>query len=178
MSFFRSSASKAHSSASSGANHLAAGDLARDTGAWQLAVNHYEAHLAESPEDAPIWVQLGNCAKEAGNLELSLTAYTRAIEITPEVADAHLQLGHLVKIMGRLRQAVDCYRQALELDPELADARHEIARLSHAIANAPFLLPPTYLDYIVAETPAALIDRCAKADRKDDPFQIYAGMMA
>lgn len=178
MSFFRSSTAKTHSSASGSGNHLAAGDLARDTGAWQQAVDHYEAHLAQNADDAAIWVQLGNCAKEAGNLELSLKAYTRAIEIAPEVADSHLQLGHLVKIMGRLRQAIDCYRRALELDPALADARHEITRLSHSIANAPFLLPPTYLDYIVAETPAALIDRSTAADRKADPFQIYASMMA
>ena len=155
-----------------------AGDMARDAREWAGAVSHYEAYLAKVSDDAGIWVQLGNCAKEAGQYKVSLGAYTRALELEPMNADTHLQLGHLCKLLGRLSHAQGCYRTALQLDPELADARQELAELRTTIASLPFLLPPTFLDFIVASTPAELLEKCSEADPLDDPFRRYAALLS
>lgn len=154
-----------------------AGDAARDARDWASAVAQYQAYLASSPDDAGIWVQLGNCAKEAGQHKTSFDAYTKALSLQPAVADTHLQLGHLCKLVGRFREARDHYRAALELDFELADARQELAALQNTIASLPFLLPPTFLDFLVAETPAELVAQCTEADPLEDPFRQYAGML-
>jgi tetratricopeptide (TPR) repeat protein len=157
--------------------HLAAGNIARDMREWDGAVAHYETYLAKVPEDAGIWVQLGNCAKEAGRYKTSFEAYALALRLTPSEADTHLQLGHLCKLLGRLREAQGHYRSALQLDPDLADARQELASLQNTIASLPFLLPPSFLDFIVAETPQDLVEKCAEADPLDDPFRKYAELL-
>lgn len=161
-----------------GASSLrSAGDAARDARDWAAAVVHYGAYLGNSPDDAGIWVQLGNCAKEAGQYKTSFDAYTKAITLQPAVADTHLQLGHLCKLVGRLREARDHYRIALQLDGELADARQELASLQNTIASLPFLLPPTFLDFISAPTLLELQEICVNVDREDDPFRLYSGLL-
>lgn len=156
---------------------LHAGNAARDAGDWPAAVGHYRDHLAAAPDDAAIWVQLGNCAKEAGDFAVSLSAYERAVALRPREADTHLQLGHLHKRMGRPREAQLHYCRALERDPDLADARAELAALRQLVATLPFLLPPTFLDMVRAESVEDLIARTAAADPREDPFRRYAELL-
>lgn len=158
-------------------DHIVAGDSARDTKDWPAAVRHYEAYLADAPENAAIWVQLGNCAKEAGDYGKSLAAYQRAYSLQPDEADTHLQLGHLNKLLGRLQVALDHYRAALSINPALADARHEIERLSRSEGLLQFMLPPTYLDFIQKGNLDELLARCNAADSRDDPFRKYGALV-
>lgn len=156
---------------------VAAGNSARDAGEWRAAAMHYEAYVALIPGDAGIWVQLGNCAKEAGQFKLSLRAYQKALVLRPTDADAHLQLGHLFKLMGRLADAQISYRTALQIDPELADARQELSGLQSTIDSLPFLLPPTFLDFLSADSPQSLLEKCVDSDPQDDPFRKYAELL-
>jgi tetratricopeptide (TPR) repeat protein len=155
-----------------------AGDRARDLGQWDAAVAHYEAYLEDVGDDSGIWVQLGNCAKEGGQMKKSIAAYQEALSLQPENADTHLQFGHLFKLMGRLQSAQVHYRTALQLDAGLADAREELAGLQDTIASLPFLLPPTFLDFIPAQTLEVLLEKCKWADPKDDPFRKYADLLS
>lgn len=104
-----------------------AANEARDKGDWNIAEQKFDAYLKLSPEDAPIWVQLGHARKEIGDLKGAEKAYIRSMSIAPEVADTHVMLGHLRKQMGKLSQAAACYAEAVELEPEALDPRIQLA---------------------------------------------------
>ncbi|WP_375428383.1 BTAD domain-containing putative transcriptional regulator [uncultured Sphingomonas sp.] len=95
------------------------GDAARDRGDWLGAVESYQAHLDQHPEDGAIWVQLGHASKEDGDLEGALAAYRRAEAELGDDADLQLNIGHLFKRMGRIGPALAAYRRSAELAPGL-----------------------------------------------------------
>ncbi|MCJ2180610.1 glycosyltransferase family 2 protein [Novosphingobium album (ex Hu et al. 2023)] len=87
----------------------ARGDEARDSRAWAVAADHYEAYLVHNPEDFGIRVQLGHMRKEAGALQAAEAAYAQALKLRPDDADLLLNLGHLSKLQGRLEDAARYY---------------------------------------------------------------------
>lgn len=105
-------------------------DGARDRKAFGEAADAYRALLLASPDEEPIWVQLGNCEKDGGRHAEAEKAYLRALSLAPGNADTHLQLGHLRKLTGDLPAALAAYRRAFALDAGLEAARDEIARLT------------------------------------------------
>ncbi len=105
-----------------------AGDAACDRAEWAAAEAAYQAHLALTPDDQPIWVQYGHALKEQGKLAEAEAAYRRAIGLQPDDADAHLQLGHALKLRGRLEDARQAYTISVQLSPSEA-ALDEIAGL-------------------------------------------------
>src|SRR5690348_15457391 len=106
---------------------VAAGDAARDRRDWRRAARHYRAALAQRPDLAPIWVQLGHALKEEGDLAGAEAAYRRALALDDAEADTHLQLGHLLKMRRRRMPAITAYATAVRLDPTLAPAHEALA---------------------------------------------------
>lgn len=100
-------------------DHRTRGDRARDAGKWTDAASAYESHLAEAPDDAAIWVQLGHAYKEARYFEQAHVAYDRAAALQPADADIYLNLGHLHKLRGRLDEAIGAYARSAKLAPDL-----------------------------------------------------------
>jgi len=108
---------------------LSAADQARDDRRWSEAAERYGQYLADRPEDAGIWVQLGHALKESGDMDGAEGAYRHSFELAPDIADTQLQLGHLYKTMRRFSNAIIAYREALRLDDTLVDARRELSNL-------------------------------------------------
>ena len=116
-------------------NYQSLGDQARDRGDWVAAVENYTRHLAEAPEDAGIWVQLGHAYKGTGNLDDAARSYFRSLSLLPDVADTHVQIGHVEKLKGRIDSAYSWYRRALDLDPGCDAAAAEFASLAEEEAE-------------------------------------------
>lgn len=148
---------------------VARGDAARDSKAWELAAEHYQAALNVEPDHAGIWVQLGNMLKESGKLKDAEEAYRHAITLKEDF-DTYLQLGHLYKIMGRRRGAEENYVLALKLNPDGPDARAELSRmgwtnmrLRDVLAKAGVTVNPANADAVfVAFELSDLIDHLAR----------------
>lgn len=119
---------------------LAAADLERDSRRWAQAAGLYEQYLAQRPQEAPIWVQLGHALKESGDLAAAESAYRESLSLAPETADTQLQLGHLYKRMRNFPGALTAYREAVRLDGTLTDARRELANLGLS-ARSTFAAP-------------------------------------
>ncbi len=103
------------------------GDEARDLLDWSNAERLYKAYLSETPEDGPIWIQLGHALKEQGRLPDAEAAYRRALELSRD-DDGYLHLGHVLKLQQRLEEAEEAYAQSAEIRPTKA-ALDELERL-------------------------------------------------
>jgi tetratricopeptide (TPR) repeat protein len=99
-----------------------AADAARDRADWAEGARLYAAALAERPDAAGLWVQLGHCHKEAGAYDAAEAAYRRFLGAFPEDFDIHLQFGHLYNRMGALDRAAPFYERAAALRPDDAEA--------------------------------------------------------
>jgi glycosyltransferase involved in cell wall biosynthesis len=121
-----------------------AGNAARDSRDWPIAVAHYRSYLELRPDSFAIWVQSGHALKESGRLEEAHAAYTAAQQIDGEDADLFLQIGHLLKLMNRRSDAVAAYLSCVRLGGSL-DAQVELSRLGVVVSAqvaAPTTVPP------------------------------------
>lgn len=120
--------------------HARNGDVARDSGDWELAKAHYLKALSGDPSLEPIWVQLGHAHKIASDLQASEEAYRRALHLDAQNGDTWLQLGHVLRLRGRLVEARTCYEKSALLSPDNTDALREAASLgadSTLLSQAP-----------------------------------------
>lgn len=105
-----------------------AADEARAERNWALAARLYAEAVAEEPDLADIWVQLGHALKESGDLPAAEEAYRTALRLKP-TADTFLQLGHLLKISRRLDEACVAYESCVCFSSASADAFRELKAL-------------------------------------------------
>jgi protein O-GlcNAc transferase len=99
--------------------HLKAGRLAE---AEQL----YQQVVAQKPDYAEAYCNLGNTLRQMGRFEDSVTAYRRAIAINNDLPEIHNNLGIALKRLGRLDEAIASYRQAIAQRPDYAKAHSNL----------------------------------------------------
>ncbi|KQM67807.1 hypothetical protein ASE75_02605 [Sphingomonas sp. Leaf17] len=105
------------------------GDEARDRRDWAAAASAYASHVADHPDDLPIWIQLGHAHKEAGDYDSAMEAYQQVRKATPADPDLLLNLGHLYKLMGDAPRACQAYAASAAIDGNSA-AQEEYASLA------------------------------------------------
>lgn len=113
--------------------HARRGDIARDSGDWAQAREHYSVALANDPSLEAIWVQLGHAHKVASDISQAEQAYRQALLLDPANADTWLQLGHVLRLQGRLSEARESYEQSAALSPENSYAVQEAASLGASV---------------------------------------------
>lgn len=108
------------------------GELAKQLGRQQIAIEHLHRALARKPNNAELLCQLGDAQLAAGNPQEARSCYEKACRPSPSkstgqghraaMAQAQFRLGNLAKAAGRLDHAETHYRQALTHDSQLAKA--------------------------------------------------------
>jgi glycosyltransferase involved in cell wall biosynthesis len=98
------------------ANFRKIGDQHRNARRWLEAATAYRRHLAQHPQDAPIWVQCGHALKEAGDLQGAFSCYKEADRLAPGDPDTLLQLGHALKLQRNLIGAMASYRASADIN--------------------------------------------------------------
>lgn len=83
----------------------AAGNLARDLGRLDEAVDLGRRAVEQDPLNAGSWVALAQSCRMAGNLPEAERAYRRALEISPQRAAVHMMLSLVVLNQGRVDEA-------------------------------------------------------------------------
>jgi len=74
--------------------------------------------VAETPDNAFAWSNLGSAERRLGDLQAALAAMRRATALAPEQPDLHHNLGILCADTGDHRGAADAFRRALALRPD------------------------------------------------------------
>lgn len=88
--------------------------------------------IAERPQDAAVFNDLGNLLLLAHNPAEAEEAYRKAVELDPQKVSALFNLGLLLQQRGEAREALRHYRQVLEIQPEHAWAHYQVGSLYEA----------------------------------------------
>lgn len=87
------------------------------------------ALVAEYPQDARVWNDLGNLLVLAGRTEEAEQAYGRALELEPAKTSARFNLGLLQQQKGKYRKALGHYQKVIETAPDFAWAYYQLGTL-------------------------------------------------
>ncbi|HYL06519.1 MAG TPA: tetratricopeptide repeat protein, partial [Thermoanaerobaculia bacterium] len=85
--------------------------------------------VAQRPQDAAVWNDLGNLLFLAGQPGEAETAFRRAIAIDPHRASALYNLGLLQQQAGKPAEARQLYGKVLEIEPRHAWAHYQLGTL-------------------------------------------------
>jgi predicted TPR repeat methyltransferase len=96
--------------------------LAHQQGRNNEAIALVERSLAEAPDQADWFSNLGIILQSDGQLDKAIAAYQRAIALDSGHANAHSNLGVLLRATGKTAEAESAYRTAIRLNPDHLDA--------------------------------------------------------
>jgi Flp pilus assembly protein TadD len=86
----------------------------------------FEKAIADDPDDARAWLDLGLAHEAREDLPSAERAYRRATDIDPRFAEAFNNLGVLLRERGELVEATSALERAASLDPNLSLARFNL----------------------------------------------------
>lgn len=86
----------------------------------------FEKAIADDPDDARAWLDLGLVYEGREDLRSAERAYRRATEIDPRFAEAFNNLGVLLRERGQIVEATSVLERAASLDPNLSLARFNL----------------------------------------------------
>jgi Flp pilus assembly protein TadD len=86
----------------------------------------FEQAIADDPDDARAWLDLGLTKEARGDMKSAEAAYRRATEIDDRFAEAFNNLGVLLRESGELDEATAALERAVALDPDLSAARFNL----------------------------------------------------
>jgi tetratricopeptide (TPR) repeat protein len=89
-----------------------------EEGRFNEAVALYREILADKPDDAHAWFNLGNALYALDHLSESKSAYERSLAAEPNDSAVWNNLGVVLADLGLLARARQCWRRALCLEPE------------------------------------------------------------
>ena len=88
--------------------------------------------IANRPEDAAYWIDLGIALQTQGELAEAMRSYERTLELKPESAAAWSNRGLALHSLGRLEEAAASLEWAIELNPEVAVTHANLGNVRQA----------------------------------------------
>ncbi len=92
------------------------------------AIEGYERHLAQHPDDVDGWLTLASALRSTARTDAALVCCQRALRLAPHCAAVWTSLGILWLVLGHYEQALRCHRNAIALDGTRIRPRLEYAR--------------------------------------------------
>ncbi|MFN6560951.1 MAG: TIGR03032 family protein [Nostoc sp. ChiSLP01] len=90
------------------------------------AIAQYEEIIAQYPQYAPAWYQLGVIMCNQGQIYQAVLAYQQALTINPTYAKAHNSLGMVQVAEKNLEKAIACFESAILSNPNYAFAHNNL----------------------------------------------------
>ncbi|MEH2179006.1 TIGR03032 family protein [Nostoc sp.] len=90
------------------------------------AIAQYEQIIAQYPQYAPAWYQLGVIMDNQGQTQQAVLAYQQALTINPKYAQAHNNLGIVEVAEKNLEKAIACFESAIVSNPNYAFAHNNL----------------------------------------------------
>jgi len=92
--------------------------LLKDAGRFGEAIKHFKIALAQKPDMAESYYNLGNTLRKMDRLDEAIANYKKAIKFKPDFVEAHYNLGTTLVQAGRLDEAFAAFKKTLELKPD------------------------------------------------------------
>jgi tetratricopeptide (TPR) repeat protein len=86
------------------------------------AVGFFRVAVAQRPQSAGAYVNLGYALSIQGKLEEAIAAYGRAIDLKPDYATPHAGIGSCLNRQRNWGRAITTFLRAIELKPDYAEA--------------------------------------------------------
>ncbi|HUL45529.1 MAG TPA: sulfotransferase [Steroidobacteraceae bacterium] len=93
------------------------------------AERFWKAAIANEPDFAEAYYNLGVLSSERRNFETAVALYTRAVTLAPRYVAALNNLGNALKELDRLSEAEAALRRAVTLEPTRAEACNNLAQV-------------------------------------------------
>ena len=106
------------------------------------AVRHYQAVLADRPDDATMNFNIGCAWLGAGSGAPAEAAFRAALALRPDYPAALNNLGSALRQQGRPAEALECYRDAAARLPDLAGVQGNVGATLLALGRAEEALAP------------------------------------
>src|SRR4051812_29678164 len=79
---------------------------AREAADWRAAQRFLERWLAQQPDNAAVWSDLGVVLRVAKKFTEALACYRRALDLSPDTIATWSNLGNVLKDLGRFDEAI------------------------------------------------------------------------
>lgn len=89
---------------------------------YQLEIEKLYQLIAQQPDYAEAYHNLGYAFKQQGNLLRAIAYYQKALELKPDYFKAHYHLGNVLLELNQVPEAIAHYEAAINLEPQQADA--------------------------------------------------------
>lgn len=125
---------------------------------YELALNTFEAVLADNPSFADVHNKVGLCLAMLGRPGEALDHFDEALELNPHYAEAHLNRGIILNELGRHEEARSALARAGEIDTR--DSKLFPSELGNELADGHGRLGDLYM---VAGVPERAADHYRQA---------------
>ena len=116
--------------------HNNLGNMLRDMGRLEDAIDSFGKALALDPENAVLHYNAGNTLKALRRPEDAVASYRKALAINPDFTEVHTNLGYTLVKLGRSDEALAEFRRVLELDSSNSVSTHMVAALTGETTEA------------------------------------------
>ncbi len=90
---------------------------AHKSGDLKQALAAYTAYLAQHPNDAGIWTNLGALYRTTGRHDMARSAQLRAYRLTPDAKGILNNYANILSDLGEYAQSIELRERSLEIDP-------------------------------------------------------------
>lgn len=118
-----------------------AGELLRDAGQLDAALDEFHRVLETSPQMAAAHVGVGTVQHKKEQYEKAKKTFAFAAGLDALSSDARYYLGLMQQVLGETGQAIGSYRAALAIDPDDAKAHRDLATAYLQIGRAELAIP-------------------------------------
>ncbi len=115
--------------------HFQAAVALHRQGRLEEAANRYGLALAENPEDARSWGNLGVVLRAQEKVAAAETCYRRTLALDPTNHGAWSNLGNALRWMGRLEEGLACQEKSVALSPEFAEGIYNMGLILHDLGR-------------------------------------------
>jgi len=113
---------------SSRTSHLrSAAHREQRAGQMDTAIELYERHLRDDPDDQTAWFELGSAMRQEQQFEQAMFCYQRGLKIHPDTSVIWAAMGALWRDMEQYQQSLRAYYRAISLEPERLDYQYNLA---------------------------------------------------
>ncbi len=90
------------------------------------AIAGYQALVADAPDFAPAYANLGAALRKQGRLVLALVCHRRALELAPDTPGFLMNIGNVLKDLDRFDEALTAHRAVVAAQPKEAQGHYNL----------------------------------------------------
>lgn len=118
-----------------------AGQILRENGQLDAALNEFNRALGDNPRSVDAVLGIGSVEHAREQYEQARDTYRKAVGMDETRGDARYFLGLMQQVLGEIGEAIAEYQKSLELDPDNPDTHRDLATAYLQVGRPDLSLP-------------------------------------